>query len=159
MPSKQVILHERAFFKETWASVLLLAFDNTYQYPVILFPRSVWMEDMKCVHVHNFFLSHSYHCQMLLTYCKMLFQLIKKKGFTFDVAFTSVLKRAIKTLYLIQEGTDLHWIPVYRSWRLNERHYGGLQGLNKAETAAKHGEEQVKVSSILWLSNWAVNEL
>lgn len=87
---------------------------------------------------------------MLLMYCcKMLFQLIKKKGFTFDVAFTSVLKRAIKTLYLIQEGTDTHWIPVYRSWRLNERHYGGLQGLNKAETAAKHGEEQVKVSSIL----------
>ena len=97
---------------------------------------------------------------MLLMYCcKMMFQLIKKKGFTFDVAFTSVLKRAIKTLYLIQEGTDMHWIPVYRSWRLNERHYGGLQGLNKAETAAKHGEEQVKVSSILWLSNWAVNEL
>ena len=75
-----------------------------------------------------------------------MFQLIKKKGFSFDVAFTSVLKRAIKTLYLVQEGTDLHWVPVYRSWRLNERHYGGLQGLNKAETAAKHGEEQVKVS-------------
>ena len=61
------------------------------------------------------------------------------------MAFTSVLKRAIKTLYLIQEGTDRHWVPVHRTWRLNERHYGGLQGLNKAETAAKHGEEQVKV--------------
>jgi 2,3-bisphosphoglycerate-dependent phosphoglycerate mutase len=70
---------------------------------------------------------------------------MNKKGITFDVAFTSVLKRAIKTLYLIQEGTDRHWVPVHRSWRLNERHYGGLQGLNKAETAAKHGEEKVKV--------------
>jgi len=64
---------------------------------------------------------------------------------TFDVAFTSVLKRAIKTLYLIQDGCDLHWIPVHRHWRLNERMYGALQGLNKSETAAKHGEEQVKV--------------
>lgn len=72
-------------------------------------------------------------------------QLIKNKGMGFDVAFTSVLKRAIKTLYAIQEGTDRHWVPVIRSWRLNERHYGGLQGLNKAETAAKHGEEQVKI--------------
>ncbi|KAK7508719.1 hypothetical protein BaRGS_00000285 [Batillaria attramentaria] len=71
-------------------------------------------------------------------------ELIKNKGFSFDVAFTSVLTRAIKTLYYIQEGTGLHWVPVYRSWRLNERHYGGLQGLNKAETAAKHGEEKVK---------------
>lgn len=72
-------------------------------------------------------------------------ELINKKGLSFDVAFTSVLKRAIKTLYLIQEGTDLHWVPVHRSWRLNERHYGGLQGLNKAETAAKHGDDQVKI--------------
>lgn len=72
-------------------------------------------------------------------------ELIKKKGFIFDVAFTSVLTRAIKTLYLIQEGTDLHWVPVHRTWRLNERHYGGLQGLNKAETAAKHGEEKVQI--------------
>lgn len=72
-------------------------------------------------------------------------ELIKKKGYTFDLAFTSVLTRAIKTLYYIQEGNDLHWVPVYRSWRLNERHYGGLQGLNKAETAQRHGEEQVKI--------------
>ncbi|XP_076466369.1 2,3-bisphosphoglycerate-dependent phosphoglycerate mutase-like [Babylonia areolata] len=72
--------------------------------------------------------------------------LMKQKGYAnFDVAFTSVLKRAIKTLYLVQEGCDRHWVPVYRHWRLNERHYGGLQGLNKAETAAKHGEEQVKI--------------
>ena len=78
----------------------------------------------------------------------ILFQLIKRKGFDFDVAFTSVLKRAIKTLYLIQDSTDKHWVPVQRSWRLNERHYGALQGLNKAETAAKHGEDQVKVSTL-----------
>lgn len=72
-------------------------------------------------------------------------KMLKDKGYTFDVAFTSVLKRAIKTLYCIQEELDLHWIPVHRHWRLNERHYGGLQGLNKAETAAKHGEDQVKI--------------
>jgi 2,3-bisphosphoglycerate-dependent phosphoglycerate mutase len=67
------------------------------------------------------------------------------KGFTFDVAFTSVLKRAIRTLWIVLDVMDLMWIPVYRSWRLNERHYGALQGLNKAETAARHGEQQVKV--------------
>ena len=72
-------------------------------------------------------------------------QLLKEKGFTFDVAFTSVLKRAIRTLWLILDEMDLMWIPVYRSWRLNERHYGALQGLNKAETAAKYGEEQVLI--------------
>ena len=71
--------------------------------------------------------------------------MINEHNLKFDVAFTSVLKRAIKTLYLIQDGCDLHWIPVHRHWRLNERMYGGLQGLNKSETAAKHGEEQVKV--------------
>ena len=73
--------------------------------------------------------------------------MIKEKGLEFDVAFTSVLKRAIKTLYFIQDELDLHWIPVRRHWRLNERMYGALQGLNKSETAAKHGEEQVKVSN------------
>lgn len=72
-------------------------------------------------------------------------KLLKEKGYTFDVAFTSVLKRAIKTLFLVQDELDLHWIPVTRHWRLNERHYGGLQGLNKSETAAKHGEAQVKI--------------
>jgi 2,3-bisphosphoglycerate-dependent phosphoglycerate mutase len=65
--------------------------------------------------------------------------------FEFDVAHTSVLKRAIRTLWIALDEMDLMWIPVYRSWRLNERHYGALQGLNKAETAAKHGEEQVKI--------------
>ncbi len=72
-------------------------------------------------------------------------RVLKEKGYTFDVAFTSVLKRAIRTLWLVLDEMDLMWIPVYRSWRLNERHYGALQGLNKAETAAKYGEEQVLV--------------
>jgi len=70
---------------------------------------------------------------------------LKDEGFTFDIAYTSVLKRAIKTLWLTLEGMDLMWIPVYRSWRLNERHYGSLQGLDKAETAAKYGDEQVLI--------------
>jgi len=68
-----------------------------------------------------------------------------KQGYTFDVAFTSVLKRAIRTLWIILDDMDLMWIPVYRSWRLNERHYGALQGLNKPETKAKYGEEQVQL--------------
>jgi len=68
-----------------------------------------------------------------------------REGYTFDLAYTSVLKRAIQTLWIALEEMDLMWIPVYRSWRLNERHYGALQGLNKAETAAKHGEQQVKL--------------
>src|ERR1700747_1047952 len=62
-----------------------------------------------------------------------------------DLAFTSVLKRAIRTLWLILDTTDRMWIPVERSWRLNERHYGALQGLNKAQTVEKHGEAQVKI--------------
>ena len=72
-------------------------------------------------------------------------QILKEKGYTFDVAFTSVQKRAIRTLWLVLDEMDLMWIPVYRSWRLNERHYGALQGLNKSETAAKYGEEQVLI--------------
>jgi 2,3-bisphosphoglycerate-dependent phosphoglycerate mutase len=70
---------------------------------------------------------------------------LKDKGFVFDVAYTSVLKRAIRTLWITLDTMDFMWIPVYRSWRLNERHYGALQGLNKSETAAKYGEEQVLV--------------
>jgi 2,3-bisphosphoglycerate-dependent phosphoglycerate mutase len=71
--------------------------------------------------------------------------LLLNEGFAFDVAFTSVLKRAIKTLWTVLEEMDRMWIPVYHSWRLNERHYGALQGLNKAETAAKFGDAQVKI--------------
>jgi len=72
-------------------------------------------------------------------------KLLIESGYTFDVAFTSVLKRAIRTLWIVLDEMDLMWIPVYRSWRLNERHYGALQGLNKVETAKKFGEEQVKI--------------
>ena len=71
-------------------------------------------------------------------------KLLKEAGYDFDIAYTSVLKRAIKTLFIIQEEMDLHWLPVVRAWQLNERHYGSLQGLNKAETAEKFGEAQVK---------------
>lgn len=72
-------------------------------------------------------------------------QLLKAEGFVFDVAFTSVLKRAIRTLWIALDEMDLMWIPIHHSWRLNERHYGALQGLNKAETAAKFGDQQVKI--------------
>ena len=72
-------------------------------------------------------------------------QILKDSGFHFDVAYTSVLKRAIRTLWYVLEEMDQMWIPVHRSWRLNERHYGALQGLNKSETAEKHGQEQVKI--------------
>jgi 2,3-bisphosphoglycerate-dependent phosphoglycerate mutase len=70
---------------------------------------------------------------------------LKAEGLDFDIAFTSVLTRAIRTLWLILDEMDLMWIPVERHWRLNERHYGGLQGLDKAETAARHGADQVKI--------------
>ncbi len=72
-------------------------------------------------------------------------KLLKKEGFVFDKAYTSVLCRAIKTLWAVLEETGLMWIPVEKSWRLNERHYGALQGLNKADTAAKYGDAQVKI--------------
>ena len=70
---------------------------------------------------------------------------LKDNNFVFDVAYTSVLKRAIRTLWIVQDNMDLMWIPVHRSWRLNERHYGALQGLNKSETAKKYGNEQVHI--------------
>jgi 2,3-bisphosphoglycerate-dependent phosphoglycerate mutase len=72
-------------------------------------------------------------------------RLMAAEKFEFDVAYTSVLKRAIRTLWIALDELDLMWIPVYRSWRLNERHYGALQGLNKAETATQYGEAQVKI--------------
>jgi 2,3-bisphosphoglycerate-dependent phosphoglycerate mutase len=78
--------------------------------------------------------------------------LLLEGNYTFDVAYTSVLKRAIQTLWIILEDMDLMWIPVYRNWRLNERHYGALQGLNKSETAAKHGPDQV----LLWRRSYDV---
>ncbi len=72
-------------------------------------------------------------------------ELLRKEGYVFDVAFTSVLKRALRTCWIVLDQLDQLWIPVIKSWRLNERHYGSLQGLNKAETAAKHGDEQTKI--------------
>jgi 2,3-bisphosphoglycerate-dependent phosphoglycerate mutase len=72
-------------------------------------------------------------------------RLLKDGGYVFDLAFTSVLKRAIRTLWITLDALDAMWIPVTKDWRLNERHYGALQGLNKAETAAKHGDAQVKI--------------
>jgi 2,3-bisphosphoglycerate-dependent phosphoglycerate mutase len=79
-------------------------------------------------------------------------RLLREGGYTFDVAYTSVLKRAIRTLWIVLDDLDLMWIPVYRSWRLNERHYGGLQGLNKAETAQQYGSEQVHT----WRRSYAI---
>lgn len=79
-------------------------------------------------------------------------KVLKGKGFEFDIAFVSVLKRALRTLWIALEEMDQLWIPWEKSWRLNERHYGGLQGLNKAETAAKHGEEQV----LIWRRSYDV---
>src|SRR5215210_5082419 len=72
-------------------------------------------------------------------------RLLLEGGYVFDIAYTSVLKRAIRTLWIALDALDLMWIPEVKSWRLNERHYGNLQGLNKAETAARHGEAQVKI--------------
>jgi 2,3-bisphosphoglycerate-dependent phosphoglycerate mutase len=72
-------------------------------------------------------------------------RLLREGGYLFDVAYTSVLRRAIKSLWIVMEEMELEWIPVYRAWQLNERHYGALQGLNKAETAEKFGEEQVHI--------------
>lgn len=79
-------------------------------------------------------------------------ELLKREGFEFDVAYTSVLKRAIRTLYTVLDTMDRMWIPVTKNWHLNERHYGALQGLDKAETAAQYGEEQV----LIWRRAYAI---
>ena len=79
-------------------------------------------------------------------------ELLKREGYGFEIAYTSVLKRAIRTLWLALDALDLMWIPVVHSWRLNERHYGSLQGLNKAETAARYGEQQV----LIWRRAYAI---
>ncbi|MBU1929254.1 MAG: 2,3-diphosphoglycerate-dependent phosphoglycerate mutase [Candidatus Omnitrophota bacterium] len=80
-----------------------------------------------------------------LSEAKKAGQALKKEGLIFDIAFTSVLKRAIRTIWITLDEMDLMWIPVYNSWRLNERHYGALQGLNKSETAAKYGDDQILI--------------
>ena len=79
-------------------------------------------------------------------------ELLRREGYGFDIAYTSVLRRAIRTLWITLDAMDLMWLPVVHSWRLNERHYGALQGLNKAETAARFGEQQV----LLWRRAYAV---
>jgi len=79
-------------------------------------------------------------------------ELLKREGYVFDIAYTSVLKRAIRTLWLTLDAMDLMWLPVVHSWRLNERHYGALQGLDKSETAARFGEEQV----LIWRRAYAI---
>jgi 2,3-bisphosphoglycerate-dependent phosphoglycerate mutase len=79
-------------------------------------------------------------------------QIMRKEGYTFDIVYTSVLKRAIKTMWIVMEEMDLEWLPVIRAWQLNERHYGALQGLNKAEMATRYGEAQVK----LWRRSYDV---
>ena len=78
-------------------------------------------------------------------------RLLAQAGHSFDVAYTSLLKRAIRTLWLVLDEMDLMWVPVHRSWRLNERHYGALQGLDKAQTAAKFGDDQV----LVWRRSYA----
>ncbi len=80
-------------------------------------------------------------------------KILKKESYVFDIAFTSVLKRAIKTLWHILDEMDLTWIPVYKTWKLNERHYGALQGLNKAEVTKTYGEERV----LLWRRSYDVH--
>jgi 2,3-bisphosphoglycerate-dependent phosphoglycerate mutase len=79
-------------------------------------------------------------------------KVLKAEGYVFDAAYTSVLKRAIRTLWIVLDEMDLMWIPVHRSWRLNERHYGGLQGLNKSQTAGKYGDDQV----LMWRRSYDV---
>jgi len=79
-------------------------------------------------------------------------RILKEQGYEFDLAFTSLLKRAIRTLWIVQDEMDLMWIPVKKSWRLNERHYGALQGLNKSETAKKYGEDQV----LIWRRSYSI---
>jgi 2,3-bisphosphoglycerate-dependent phosphoglycerate mutase len=79
-------------------------------------------------------------------------RLLREQGFTFDIAYTSVLRRAIRTLWIVLDGMDRMWIPVVHTWRLNERHYGALQGLNKQETALRYGEQQVH----LWRRSYSI---
>jgi len=87
-----------------------------------------------------------------LSEAKKAGEVLKREGFVFDIAYTSLLKRAIRTLWITLDMMDLMWIPVFNSWRLNERHYGALQGLNKSETAAKYGEDQV----LIWRRSYDV---
>lgn len=114
--------------------------ETKYKIVLVRHGESQWNLENKFCGWHDADLS-----QKGIDEAKLAGKSLKEGNYSFDVAYTSVLKRAIKTLFLIQEELDLHWIPVIKTWRLNERMYGGLQGLNKSETAAKYGEDQVKI--------------
>lgn len=112
----------------------------SYQLVLVRHGQSIWNLENKFTGWHDVDLT-----EKGLTEAKKAGRLLKEQGYEFDVAFTSVLKRAIRTLWNILDEMDLMHIPVERNFRLNERHYGGLQGLDKAETAALHGDDQVKI--------------
>lgn len=111
-----------------------------YKVVLLRHGESKWNEENRFTGWTDVDLSHKGHAE-----AKQAGLALKEAGFAFDLAYTSVLKRAIRTLWFTLDELDQMWIPVIRDWRLNERHYGALQGLNKAETAAKFGEDQVKV--------------
>lgn len=112
----------------------------TYKVVLIRHGESVWNQENRFTGWTDVDLS-----EKGIQEAKKAAKVLKQNGITFDISFTSFLKRAIKTLNIIQEEMDLLWIPVKKSWRLNERHYGALQGLNKAETIKEYGEEQVHI--------------
>lgn len=118
-----------------------------YKLVLIRHGKSVWNLENRFTGWQDVFLS-----DQGLAEAREAGRLLKKEGFTFDVAFTSVLKRAIKTLWCALEEMDLMWIPVHHTWKLNERHYGQLQGLNKSDTAEKYGEDQV----LIWRRSYDV---
>ncbi|MEW9798491.1 2,3-diphosphoglycerate-dependent phosphoglycerate mutase [Alteromonas sp. CYL-A6] len=111
-----------------------------YKLVLIRHGESQWNKENRFTGWHDVDLTETGIAQ-----AKMAGELLKEAGFSFDMAYTSVLLRAIKTLNIALEEMGQHYLPVERHWRLNERHYGGLTGLDKAETAAKHGDEQVKI--------------
>lgn len=111
-----------------------------YKLVLVRHGESLWNQENRFTGWQDVDLSTKGHQE-----AKQAGQALKNAGFQFDLAYTSVLKRAIRTLWLIQEEMDALWMPVTKDWRLNERHYGALTGLDKAETAAQHGEEQVKI--------------
>ena len=111
-----------------------------YQLVLIRHGESLWNQENRFTGWYDVDLTEAGRAQ-----AKYAGQLLKENGFEFDIAYTSVLKRAMRTLWIALDEMDRLYTPVVRHWRLNERHYGALQGLDKSETAAKHGEEQVKI--------------
>jgi 2,3-bisphosphoglycerate-dependent phosphoglycerate mutase len=111
-----------------------------YKLVLVRHGESLWNQENRFTGWQDIDLSEKGRAEALLAG-----QTLKKEGFEFDLTYTSVLKRAIRTLWIALDEMDRLWLPVKRDWRLNERHYGGLTGLDKSETAARHGEEQVKI--------------